>query len=88
MGLVIALVQFLFDFYIIILLARTFLSWVQVDPQNLIVNLINRLTEPLLAPIRRMLPQSGALDFSPLAALIVVWVAEQVVLILLRTLLR
>ncbi len=87
MGLI-ALVQFLFDLYIIILLARTFLSWVQVDPQNPIVNLINRLTEPLLAPIRRMLPQSGALDFSPLAALIVVWVAEQVVLILLRSLLR
>lgn len=85
---IIGLVQFLFDLYIIILLARVFLSWVQVDPQNPIVNLINQLTEPLLAPIRRMLPQSGTLDFSPMVALIVVWVAEQVVLILLRTLLR
>ena len=84
----VALVQFLFDLYIIILLARTFLSWVQVDPQNPIVKLIYQLTEPLLGPIRRILPQSGALDFSPLAALIVVWVAEQVVLILLRSVLR
>ena len=85
---IIALVQLLFDLYIIVLLARVFLSWVQVDPRNPIVNLINQLTEPLLAPIRRMLPQSGTLDFSPMAALIVVWVAEQIVLILLRSLLR
>ncbi len=84
----IALIQLLFDLYIIILLARTFLSWIQVDPQNPIINLINQLTEPLLAPIRRLLPQSGALDFSPMVALIVVWVAEQVVMILLRPLLR
>ena len=87
MGLI-ALVQLLFDLYIIILLARTFLSWVQVDPQNPIVNLIHRLTEPLLAPIRRILPPSGALDFSPLAALILVWVSEQIVLTLLRSVLR
>jgi YggT family protein len=82
------LVQLLFDLYIIVLLARVLLSWVQVDPRNLIVNLIHQLTEPLLAPIRRLLPQSGALDFSPMVALIVVWVAEQIVLMLLRSILR
>jgi YggT family protein len=85
---VIGLVQLLFDLYIIILLARVVLSWVQVDPRNPIVNLINQLTEPLLAPIRRMLPQGGGLDFSPMIAFIVVLVAEQVVLMLLRSLLR
>jgi YggT family protein len=82
------LVQLLFDLYIIVLLARVLLSWVQVDPRNPIVNLIHQLTEPLLAPIRRLLPQSGALDFSPMVALIVVWVAEQIVLTLLRSILR
>jgi YggT family protein len=82
------LVQLLFDLYIIVLLARVLLSWVQVDPRNPIVNLIHQLTEPLLAPIRRLLPQSGALDFSPMVALIVVRVAEQIVLTLLRSILR
>ena len=85
---VLGLVQFLFDLYILVLLARVLLSWVQLDPRNPIVNLINQLTEPLLAPIRRMLPQSGALDFSPMVALIVVWLAEQIVLTLLRSILR
>jgi YggT family protein len=85
---VIGLVQLLFDLYIIVLLARVLLSWVQVDPRNPIVSLIHQLTEPLLAPIRRMLPQGGGLDFSPMVAFVVVLVAEQIVLMLLRSLLR
>jgi len=84
----VGLVQLLFDLYIIVLLARVLLSWVQVDPRNPIVNLIHQLTEPLLAPIRRMLPQSGSVDFSPMVAFIVVLIAEQIVLMLLRSLLR
>jgi YggT family protein len=85
---VIQLVELLFTLYIIILLARVLLSWVQVDPRNPIINLIHQLTEPLLAPIRRMLPQSGGLDFSPMVAFIVVLIAEQIILTLLRSLLR
>ena len=85
---VIALVQFLFDLYVLVLLARVLLSWVQVDPRNPIVNFIHQLTEPLLAPIRRLLPQTGPMDFSPMVAFVVVLVAEQVVLTLLRSMLR
>ena len=85
---IIGLVQLIFELYIIVLLARVLLSWVQLDPQNPLVNLIHQLTEPLLAPIRRMLPQSGALDFSPMIAFVVVLIAEQIVLSLLRSLLR
>jgi YggT family protein len=85
---VIGLVQLLFDLYVIVLLARVLLSWVQIDPRNPIVTLINQLTEPLLAPIRRLLPPTGAMDFSPLVAFFVVLIAEQVVLTLLRSWLR
>jgi len=85
---IVGLVQLLFDLYIIVLLARVLLSWVQVDPRNPIVNLIHQLTEPLLAPIRNLLPQSGGMDFSPMAAFIVVLVTEQIVLTLLRSVLR
>ena len=85
---ILGLVQLFFDLYVIVLLARVLLSWVQVDPRNPIVNLINQLTEPLLTPIRRLLPQSGALDFSPMIAFVVVLVAEQIVLTMLRSVLR
>ncbi len=85
---VLGLVQLLFELYVVVLLARVLLSWVQVDPRNPLVNVINQLTEPLLAPIRRVLPQSGPMDFSPMVAFIVVLVAEQIVLSLLRSVLR
>ena len=38
-----------------------------------------RLFEPLLAPIRRMLPQTGMLDFSPLVLIILVQLIEQLI---------
>jgi len=85
---IIGLVQLLFDLYILVLLGRVLLSWMQVDPRNPIVNLINQLTEPLLAPIRNLLPQSSGMDFSPMVAFVVVLITEQVVLMLLRSLLR
>jgi YggT family protein len=85
---IIGLVQLLFDLYILVLLVRVLLSCMQVDPRNPIVNLISQLTEPLLAPIRNLLPQSSGMDFSSMVAFVVVLITEQVVLMLLRSLLR
>jgi YggT family protein len=84
----IGLIRFLFEVYAVILLARVLLSWVQVDPNNPLVKIIYQLTEPLLAPIRRILPQSGGVDFSPMVALVVLLVAEQIVVMLLSAFVR
>ena len=84
----ISLVRLLFEIYSFILLARVLLSWVQLDPGNPIVRIIYQLTEPLLAPIRRILPQSGMMDFSPIVAFIALIIAEQVVITLLASILR
>jgi YggT family protein len=84
----IGLIRFLFELYAVILFVRVLLSWVQIDPNNQLVRIIYQLTEPLLAPIRRLLPQSGGMDFSPIVAFIVLLVAEQVVLIILSPFLR
>jgi len=84
----IGLIRFVFELYAVILLARVLLSWVQIDPNNQLAKIIYQLTEPLLAPIRRLLPQGGGMDFSPIVAFIVLLVAEQVVLIMLSSLLR
>jgi YggT family protein len=84
----IGLVRFLFELYAIILLARVLLSWVQVDPNNQLVKIIYQLTEPLLAPIRRLLPQGGGMDFSPIVAFIVILVAEQIAVMFLSAFVR
>lgn len=44
-------------------------------------NAINRLLDPVLRPIRNLMPQTGAIDFSPLALIIVL----QIILIVLRS---
>jgi YggT family protein len=84
----IGLIRLLFELYAVILFVRVLLSWVQVDPNNQLVKIIYQLTEPLLAPIRRLLPQGGGMDFSPLVAFIVILVAEQIVLMFLSAFLR
>ena len=45
-----------------------------------IYNSINSLLEPVLAPIRRILPQTGAIDFSPLVLIIVLQIFMRVLI--------
>ena len=82
------LVQTLFEVYTFILLARVMITWFQVDPYNPIVRVLFQLTEPLLAPIRRLLPQTGMMDFSPIVAFIAITVVERIVVSLLVSPLR
>ena len=50
-----------------LILARALISWVNPDPFNPIVQFLERSTEPVLEPIRRLLPPKG-IDFSPIIA--------------------
>ena len=66
------------------ILIRVLLSWISVGPNNALVIFIYEITEPILAPIRRLMPSLGGLDLSPIIALILIQVAERVLLTLLR----
>ena len=59
------LVQLL-DLYSLVVLGAVVVSWIHLPPSNPIVTLLGTMTEPLLAPIRRILPDMSGLDFSPL----------------------
>jgi YggT family protein len=65
--------------YKYILLASVIISWVNADPYNPIVNFIHRVTEPLLRLIRRHMPNTGMMDFSPLVAFAAIYVIQIVV---------
>ncbi len=60
----------LFFFYWIILL-RAIVSWVNPDPFNSFVQFLNRMSEPILKPIRQKMPM-GRIDFSPIIAFILI----------------
>lgn len=54
-----------------LILVRALVSWVNPDPLNPIVQFLERTTEPILAPIRRLLP-AMAIDISPIIAFLIV----------------
>ena len=56
--------------YMWILVARAVISWVSPDPYNPIVQFLVRSTEPVLRPVRRLLPLTGGIDFSPLVVIL------------------
>jgi YggT family protein len=58
------------DLYSLIVLAGVIMSWIGVSYGNPLAEFVHNMTEPLLAPIRRVLPPMGGLDFSPLVLLI------------------
>ncbi len=54
-----------------LILIRALISWVSPSPFNPIVQFLYRTTEPILEPIRRLLPMSR-MDFSPLVVFVIV----------------
>lgn len=60
--------------YFWVILIRALLSWVSPDPYNPIVRALVAVTEPVLAPLRRLVPprKLGGIDLSPLIALLLI----------------
>jgi len=85
----IALLQLLSQLFSLLILARILMSWVQVDRDNVVVKLIFDLTEPILAPLRRILPSAGMFDFSPMVAILLVeFLVVPVLSVIVRSLFR
>lgn len=59
----------LLDVYSFIVFGAVIASWVQLPPDNPIGSFLYSMTDPLLGPIRSVLPDMGGLDFSPLVLL-------------------
>jgi YggT family protein len=62
------------------IIIRALLSWFSVSGAQPVLRLLVEITEPVLAPIRRVLPTAGMLDFSPLVALLLIQVISNILL--------
>ena len=49
---------------------RSLLSWFPVDPNNFLVVFQVTITEPILSPLRRIVPRLDMIDFTPLVAIL------------------
>ena len=60
------------------IIIRALLSWFQPAQGTGLTRVLDDVTEPILAPIRRMLPPVGGMDFSPILALILIYAVSYV----------
>ncbi len=60
------------DVYLLLIFIRIIFSWGMVSYTNRIMRFLVKVTEPLLAPMRRMIPPIGPFDISPIAAIILI----------------
>ena len=72
----------LLGLYSWVIIAAALITWVSPDPRNPIVMFLRQVTEPVLAPVRRLLPpwKTGGLDFSPLIVILAIQFVERVIL--------
>ena len=65
------------------ILARVIVSWLPIghdSPFAPIVRIIYEITEPILSPIRRLIPRLGMFDLSPMIAIILIMVIQRIVI--------
>jgi YggT family protein len=70
----------LVDLFILLIIGRVILSWFPASPNGplgQVVNVVMRLTDPVLLPVRRALPLAGPLDLSPLVVLLFLQIVVQ-----------
>jgi len=69
----------LISIYILLIFIRIIFSWGMVSYSNRIMRFLVNATEPLLGPLRRMIPPLGAMDISPIVAFLILWLFQQAI---------
>ncbi len=65
--------------FLIAIIIQVILSWVNPGHYNPVIGLVNRIAEPVLRPIKRIIPPLGGLDLSPLFACLALMVAKMLI---------
>jgi len=65
--------EIVFEIYMWVIIIRALISWVNPDPYNPIVQILIRVTEPALRPLRKLVPpHKVGIDLSPLIAILII----------------
>ena len=75
------LIAGLIDAYSVIVFVAVILSWLQLPPSSQVVCIARMLTEPALAPIRKLVPPAGRIDFSPLILLVFLQIVRRALMV-------
>jgi YggT family protein len=84
-GTLVTFISILANVLFFAILIRALMSWIMPNDTSGISRVLQDVTEPVLAPIRRVLPPVGGIDFSPLLAMVLLQVVSQVLINLVST---
>ena len=73
-------VDIVFNVLTLAILGRVLISWFPSAQQSALGRFLYDITEPLISPIRRIIPTVGMMDFSPMVTMIVLWIVRSLVL--------
>lgn len=74
----ISFISFLCRLFAILIVVRSVLSWFSPRPTNVLTVYLYKVTEPFLIPLRRIIPRTGMVDFSPLVAVLILYLISEV----------
>jgi len=77
---VVEILNALLFFYTLVIIASALVSWLRPNPHHPVVQILNRLTFPVYIKISRYVPRAGAIDLTPLAALLVIMFIQKGIL--------
>lgn len=80
MGFLINFFDLLFTLLAFAIIARALVSWLPVDRYHPVIRILDQITEPILAPLRRYIPPiGGMMDITPIVALILIQILQAIV---------
>ncbi len=78
-------VNLLFTALTLVIIARVILSWLPQYQNTSFGRAVFQISEPLLAPIHRLMPPTGMLDFTPMIALVVLIVLQTIITTIIQS---
>ena len=73
------LISLILTVFLIAVIIQVILSWVSPGQYNSVIGLVHKLSDPILKPIRKLIPSLGGLDLSPLFATLLLLVAKMLI---------
>jgi len=68
---VLVCIRYLCEVLTLAIIFRVILFWFSPSPTHRLAIILLQITEPFLRPLRRIIPRAGTLDFTPLAAIVI-----------------
>jgi len=76
----IVFVNLLFNILTFAILIRALISWFPIAPDSPLIRLLDDVTEPILAPLRRIVPRLGMFDITPIVAMFALQIIQQILI--------